>query len=169
MMYLHQFCPEIAAAATRCFLVGPEEEEIPAGEYACLELYCEDRSCDCRRALLQICRMENNRPGPPLVTISYGWETPEFYLRKWVKQTRADPADPETIRMAEELAGCSVDTFASEPAPEGYALADLVEEMMIADPEFAARIPEHSAVFRERVRTRRGPGWHVQSKMKRRL
>ncbi len=28
---------------------------------------------------------------------------------------------------------------------------------------------EHSAEFRRRVRTRRGPGWHVQSKQKRGL
>lgn len=169
MMYLHSVCPDIAAAATRCFLVGPEEEEIPAGEYACVEMYCEDLSCDCRRALLQICRMENNRPGPPLVTVSYGWEAQEFYLRNWVGQTNGDPADPENIRMGAELAGCSVDTFVSKPAPEGNALADLLEEMLAADPEFAARIPQHSAAMRRKLQSQRGRGWHAVRKIKRRL
>ena len=169
MMYLHEVCPEIAAAATRCFLVGPDEEDIPAGEYACVEMYCEDLPCVCRRALLQICRMENNRPGLPLVTVSYGWEAPEFYLGNWVRQTNGDPADPENIRMGAALAGCSVDDFVTTPAPEGHALAHLLEEILAADPEFAARIPKHSAAMRKKLRSLRGLSWHSQRNLKRRL
>jgi hypothetical protein len=50
---------------------------LPPNEYAFVEFYCADPSCDCRRVILQV--WSKDTPGKALATISYGWEDEAFY------------------------------------------------------------------------------------------
>ena len=87
-------------------------DEVPPGDYAFLEMYCDDPSCDCRRVLIEV-----RRPGhrKTLATIGFGFESEEYY-RKFafapeheIKGPILDPLNPQSnlapvlLRMFEEL------------------------------------------------------------------
>ncbi|MBI1178408.1 hypothetical protein GC207_13315 [bacterium] len=78
MVPFHSRCPAGPAEATFGFEVAPGGALAP-GQYAVEELYCDEPACDCRRALLRI--VPRGKSVPVLASISYGWETPEFYER----------------------------------------------------------------------------------------
>jgi uncharacterized protein YecA (UPF0149 family) len=69
---------------------------LPSGEYAFLDTYCTNNTCDCRKTIIQIFH-ENKH----VSTVSYGWESPNFYLR-WLKSTK-------DRKLAKEMSGVSID------------------------------------------------------------
>jgi len=87
-------------------LLGPEcqirtvvladDPYLPSGEYTFLDTYCTDHTCDCRKTIIQIFH-----DGKLVSIVSYGWESPKFYLR-WLKST----SDHE---LAKEMSGLSID------------------------------------------------------------
>ena len=54
MMSFHGLLPEIAENETRIVTVTDEQSGIKPGQYVFHELYCTDRKCDCRRAMIQV-------------------------------------------------------------------------------------------------------------------
>lgn len=91
-------------------VVIADDPYLPNGEYAFIDTYCTDNTCDCRKTIIQIFHEKK------LVSIvSYGWESPKFYLR-WLKS----PWDRE---LADEMSGLSID-FSSPDlvSPKGVLL-----------------------------------------------
>lgn len=72
--------PEVGASETKSAMVMPGQD-LPAGNYGFLELYCNEPGCDCRRAIIQVLRPETGW-SEVWATISYGWESQEFYRSK---------------------------------------------------------------------------------------
>ena len=72
--------PEVGARETRSVTVPPRQD-LPEGEYGFVELYCDEPACDCRRVILDVLRPETGW-SKVWATISYGWESLDFY-GKW--------------------------------------------------------------------------------------
>jgi hypothetical protein len=73
--------PEIAALETRSVIIY-NNKKIPDGIYGLYESFCDEDDCDCRRVFINV--ISKDSMNEILATITYGWDTPEFY-RKWMK------------------------------------------------------------------------------------
>jgi hypothetical protein len=71
----------IAEKETRTIKVTGNDLGVPRGEYLLLENYCTDKSCDCRKVMINV--VEVNPARRILATIGYGWESVAFYT-KWM-------------------------------------------------------------------------------------
>tara|TARA_B110000037_G_scaffold167729_1_gene190007 strand:- start:7105 stop:7608 length:504 start_codon:yes stop_codon:yes gene_type:complete len=73
-----------------------DDPHLPVGEYTFIDTYCTDNSCDCRKTIIQIFHVKKH-----VATVSYGWESPKFYLR-WLNNT-------QERELAKEMSGVSID------------------------------------------------------------
>ncbi len=73
--------PEIAIPETKIITVSSDNSKVPAGRYYLVESFCSDDSCDCRKIMLAIISVNNQKK--ILATIGYGWESIKFY-EKWM-------------------------------------------------------------------------------------
>lgn len=108
-------------------------DDLPDGEYAFVESYCDEAECDCRRVLISVFLRDSGKD--PLATISYGWEEASFY---------------------ENLLGMGIDGEESKgplldpinpQSQYSHALLALFKEM-IQDSEYVARFASHYAMVK---------------------
>ena len=71
----HEKFPEIAEKETRV-MTTVADTELPKGNYALYESYCDEKGCDCRRVFLNIFSERRNEL---VAVIAYGWENSKFY------------------------------------------------------------------------------------------
>jgi len=135
----HEFFPEVAKRETRSITVFHGSEwGVPAGEYGFIELYCDERKCDCRRVFFTVVSPAFRKP---VAVISYGWEDPAYYAR-WMGGF--DPL------MAEEAAGATLAHFGaqSDLAPP---ILRLVRDLVLQDEAYVERLKKHYAMVRRYV------------------
>ena len=126
---------DLAFRETRVLYVF-QDDMLPRGEYAFLELYCNEPNCDCRRVLINVCEAKN--PGKTLATIGYGWESADYYERAFpssgdgeeAKGPILDPLNPQT-----ELAPALIEAFATS----------------VATPAYNQRLARHYRMFKDAV------------------
>ena len=101
-------------------------------DYRPFELYCTDKACDCRRAMIQV----QDPTGTLFATLSYGWENRQFYI-DWMYG--------DTVGI-DDLPG--INLYSLQPQSE-YAgkFLDLFREMM-KDQSLAERYQRHYAQFK---------------------
>jgi hypothetical protein len=128
---------EIAWKETRSITVF-DDPRLAGDEFGFLELYCNDENCDCRRVMFDV--LSKNR-GKSVAVIAYGWESQEFYA-KWLRQK-----DPEIIQQMQGPI-LNPGSHQSELAP---ALLEKVRDVLLADPEYIARLKQHYRMFKGRV------------------
>jgi hypothetical protein len=128
--------PEVGARETRSVTVtdGPD---LPQGEFAFLEFYCNERGCDCRRVLIEVLRPETGW-SQIWATIGYGWESLDFY-RKW-GGAGSDPL---------EMKGPYLDPL-NPPTPYSAALLNLFR-FLLQSPDYVQRFQRHYQMFRDSV------------------
>ncbi len=137
MVSFHAKFPDIAAVETRSLIVG-KDTKIPAGIYGLLESYCDELNCDCRRVFINV--VYEGSPAKIFATISYGWETPEFY-KKWMKRDDSEFFD---MMMHPHLAiGCWQSEYAKD-------FLDLFNKV-IRDQKYVERLARHYFLFKEAV------------------
>ena len=130
---------ELAERETRSITVLPDSDtELPPGEDGFLEMYCDERGCDCRRVFLYFVRPERRDPE---AVVAWGWEAVEFYKR-WFEY-----GDPQALA---ELKG-PVLNFGSPATALAPALLELVRNMLLKDSEYVERIKRHYRMFRDAV------------------
>jgi len=132
--------PELAWQETRTITVRGMDE-LPDGEYAFIESYCDEVSCDCRRVMLTVL---GRTSGPRVwATISYGWESADFYER-WVgraedgwdnKGPYLDPFNPQS-----QYAGALLGMF----------------EYVLTDRAYVERLERHYQMFKAAVQKEQG-------------
>jgi hypothetical protein len=135
----YEYFPEIAEIETRSiFIPKLSLSGLPVGEYGFLEMYCNERKCDCRRVFFYVISPPDKEP---LAVIAYGWENEEFYAR-WMRDD-----DPEIIK---ELKGpcLNIGSPQSSLAP---AILKLVKEVLLQDKSYIERLKTHYRMFREKV------------------
>jgi len=118
-MYLIPFVqlfPELAMAETRT-ITTRDHPGLPDDEYALVESYCTDPSCDCRRVMLRVLPCRQARQGY-LAAISFGFDRDEEMAGPFL-----DPLNPQS-RYAE-------------------AFLTVVTRMLETDPAYVARLESH--------------------------
>ncbi len=142
----YNYFPQIAENQTRVItLFNKTDFKLPAGEYAFIELYCNEKGCDCRRVMFNVFYDRKQ----VAAVIAYGWETPEFYAQ-WMGDD-----DPNVI---EELKGPTTSMLGPQSDKAGQILG-MFEKLVLTDQKYIERIKEHYRLFRDRIdkpRRRRG-------------
>lgn len=135
----HELCPELAKRETRvATIVKDPKGNLPAGEYAFLEMFCDEPGCDCRRVFFYV--MSSPRKKVEAV-VCYGWESPDFY-RKWLQDD-----DPHFVG---ELMGPSLN-LASPQSSLAPAILELVRNILLQDHAYIERIKQHYRLFRKNI------------------
>ncbi len=135
----HLIAGERAWRETRSIRIFQEHGELPPDEYGLIEFYCPDPKCDCRRVLLQV--VCQSQPGAILATVSFGWETEQFYTR-WMKSD---------AQAASNLKGASLDPLGSFH-PLAESLLRMVRDTALSDPDYVARLARHYREFKKATR-----------------
>jgi hypothetical protein len=114
--------PELGPAETRWLNLRQGFRDVPPADYACLESYCTERGCDCRRVLLNVVR----RDVGVVATIGFGFdrdgEMPGPYL---------DLLNPQ--------------------APYAETLLELIDQLMLQDPVYVARLERHYRMMKDKT------------------
>jgi hypothetical protein len=126
MMPFDTVFDELAKSETRVIHV-PDHAELPPGTYALRELYCHEPACDCRRVLLQVCSVEDQRVA---ASINYSFEPAQSPLAG-EPQIFLDPQNPQSD--------------ASE------ALRDLFETVITSDRAYHDRLVRHYTMWKSVV------------------
>lgn len=135
----HDHFPEIAERETRTVTVlSASPSKPPAGEYALLEMYCDEPGCDCRRVFFYVVSARSNALK---AVVGYGWEPAEFYA-KWAREE-----DPEIVHQVKGPI-LNQGSPQSEHAPQ---ILRLIEEVVLRDPSYVQRLRAHYDLFRRRV------------------
>ncbi len=135
----HDLFPETAERETRTMTVLEHSSVgLPPGEYALLEMFCNERGCDCRRVFFYV--VSSLRDDVEAV-IAYGWASPQFYAR-WMKDD-----DPH---MVAELQGpvLNVGSPQSRLAP---AILGMIQHVALQDETYVERIKRHYKMFRAKI------------------
>ncbi len=142
--------PVVGARETRSVTVT-NRQDLPAGEYGFLELYCDEPGCDCRRVMIDVLRPETGW-SKIWATISYGWESLDFYM-EWggahsdpleMKGPYLDPLNPQT-----EYSSALLNLF----------------RYLIQSSDYVGRLKRHYQMFRDSLQ--QGPGRQVSLERKR--
>ena len=135
----HEFFPEVAKRETRSVTVLYESNTgIPPGEYGFLEMFCNEKSCDCRRVFLYVVSAARN---DVQAVMAYGWESRAFYER-WMGDK-----DPDVI---DSLLGPCLNLGSPESA-SAPAILELFRDVLLRDAAYVDRIKRHYRMFREKV------------------
>jgi len=142
-VFFREYFPEMADRETRSITVPPGSQVgLPAGNYGFLEMYCDERGCDCRRVFFYVMSSFCKKVE---AVVAWGWEDLDFYA-KWM-------GDDDLV-FAAEVKGPILNpgSPSTELAP---ALLELVRNVLLRDPEYVARIKRHYRMFKERIEGRR--------------
>lgn len=141
----HDRFPQLAEEETRTLTVFGDAE-LPPDRYVLMELYCDEPGCDCRRVMFNVFSDRRKRF---VAVIAYGWES-EGYYRNWARAA----ADEEILR---EMKGPVLNRL-SPQSPLAPALLEMVEGVVLRDPDYIERLKRHYRLFRETVDGKRsGP------------
>ncbi|MDH3598500.1 MAG: hypothetical protein OEU26_02540 [Candidatus Tectomicrobia bacterium] len=140
----HDTFPDLAERETRTLTIL-DDTKLPAGDYALIEMYCDEPGCDCRRVFFWVLSSQTSQVE---AIIAYGWENTRFYAQ-WMGD-----GDPQ---MAKALKGPILNP-GSPQAAFAPALLDLVKNVVVQDEQYVARLKTHYAMFRETI----GPKRKVQ-------
>ncbi len=131
---LHEVFPDLAEQETRTFTIL-EDGELPAANYALVELFCDEPGCDCRRVIFSVM---SSQTGRTMAHIGYGWESLSFY-KQWLSfddpQMVKDMKDPALNPLSPQ----------SEIAP---AVLNIVITVVIQDERYVERLETHYKLFR---------------------
>jgi hypothetical protein len=111
----------VAEQETRTLSILPgARSSLPVGDYGFLEMFCDERGCDCRRVFFSVVSAARQEIE---AVIAWGWENPEFYAA-WMQDT-----DPQVVA---HLKGpvLNVGSPASALAP---ALLELTRTVLLQD------------------------------------
>jgi len=138
----HDRCPDIAFREVRSItILNNPDYPLLSDEYAFLEMYCNEKGCDCRRVYFAV--VAKNNPRAVLANISWGWESLEFYS--------AWGSFPKTKKDVKMMKGPVLAQLNKQSAlaPE---LLKLAKDLLLSSPEYVERIKKHYARFRKTIK-----------------
>jgi hypothetical protein len=106
---------------------------LPDGSYQFIDHYCTDKTCDCRRAIIQVFHQDEH-----VSTVTYGWENEKFYT-DWMRA-----GDDDVI--AKEMSGLSLD-WNSPDRVASKAMLALVGHLM--DEKWISILKNHYRLMRK--------------------
>jgi len=120
--------PDVAERETRSLTIQGHLT-LPDDEYAFLEFYCDDPTCDCRRVTIRVISRKTEGQ-QTFATISYGWGSLSHYLKR--SGNRA---------LAAQQTGTILDPI-NPQSPHAPALLEFFNRML-ADTAYEARLRQH--------------------------
>jgi hypothetical protein len=135
-----KYCDDIARTETRGFIISRrrKKSDLPHGGYTLLESYCTDKSCDCRKVMINIF---SKRHQQIITTIGYGWENEQFYI-DWMH------GDEE---MGRDMAGAYLEVGGIQSQYSHACLRFFREEILVHDPSYVDLLKQHCKAFKERL------------------
>jgi hypothetical protein len=131
--------PIIAQQETRCVIIPKKlDAGLPEGEYFFTESFCNDLSCDCRRAFINIIYEDEI-----VATIGYGWEALDFY-KKWMGNSY----------LINNLKGPVLEKSCNQ-SKYAEILLDLFKNVMLEDQVFINRLKDHYQLFKSGLKKRK--------------
>ena len=138
----HDLFPEIAEQETRAVtLLRDPDVDLPPADYSFLEMFCNERGCDCRRVFFYVV---SSLGRDVEAVIAYGWESPAFYA-KWLHDD--DPA------MLAELQGPVLNMGSPQSELAGGILT-LFRKILLRDEVYIERVKRHYQMFRDKIDSR---------------
>lgn len=135
----HDHFPEVAERETRTITVLEHSTvRLPPGHYSFLEMFCDERGCDCRRVFFYV--VSSLREDVQAV-IAWGWEHRDFYA-KWM-------GDNDT-RVIADLKGPALN-LASPQSDLAPAILDLVRNVLLQDTAYVERVKRHYVMIRKKI------------------
>jgi hypothetical protein len=135
----HKLFDEVARLETRSIHLAPGAlSMLPGGQYQFVEMYCDEKNCDCRRVFFSVF---SSRSGEMDAVIAWGWESRAYYAQ-WMGDD-----DPEMIA---EMQGPVLNRSSPQSKYAGEIL-DLAESVLLSDPVYVDRIKRHYAMFRAKI------------------
>jgi len=136
----HDLLPAIAEKETRTITVFKNNDlGLPADEYGFVELFCNNKKCDCRRVFFEVFSRNRNQSE---AVICWGWENAAFY-KKWM----GGYIDKQ---MLTELIGPSLN-FSSPQSPLAQALLNLFSKILLKDEVYINRVRNHYNMFKKKL------------------
>ena len=134
----YELLPAIAKMETRVItlLSSSNEFDLPEGEYAFVELYCNE--CDCRRVFLSVMKEGVQEP---VAIISWGWETEQFYI-EWYGKYDSD--------IIKEMKGSTLLMTARQSVISKNVLR-MFNHVLLNDSFYTSRIKKHYDFFRKEL------------------
>jgi len=133
MVPLYSKFPKIAQAETRAITLLENPHGLEKGEYGFIELFCTDKTCDCRRVMVQV----YGPGGKFYATLSYGWENLDFYTA-WMFGDD---------RVSHEMVGAQLYSLAPQTKDSELFLNYFKE--LLEDKTYADRIKQHYRLFKK--------------------
>lgn len=138
-VFFHEHLPEIAERETRTITILEQSSSgLPPGQYSLVEMYCDERGCDCCRVFFYVI---SSLKKDVEAVIAYGWERPEFYAR-WMGDD-----DPEIIK---DLQG-PILNMGSPQSSLAPAILEIVKDIILQDSAYVKRIKTHYKMFRDKI------------------
>lgn len=129
MLPFGQWFPRLGKDECRVICLPDKSDELPAGRYALLEYYCDERDCNCRRVMLNVVRESTVQS---VGVISYGLYSDAVPVGPFL-----DPLQPRA-HFAE-------------------LLLELVDDFVLSDAEYVERLRRHYHLFRAKITGDRSP------------
>ena len=152
MEAFHKRVPDIGMSEYRSF-TALEIEGLPSAEYGFIEFYCNDSSCDCRRVQLVVIEPEVTKRF--LATISYGWESREFYRKHFTFISEEDsPCEPILEPFGDQSEYSEI-------------LLDCCKRFLLSDEAYIERLKKHYGLFKKALPAKRKPAARSKAATKR--
>lgn len=137
---LHNQLPQLAEAETRAItlLTADNEFGLPPGTYLFVEMFCNEKGCDCRRVMFSV---YYNNQKEPLAYIGYGWESESFY-KKWMRS--------DDKAMARQLMKPSLNEM-SKQSVYARKILGMFNSVLLPGTSYLARVKAHYSLFRKEL------------------
>ncbi len=126
---------KIAEKETRVLTILKPEFDVPLGEYAFIEFYCDDDECDCRKVIITVVDAKN--PNKTFATIGFGWESYKYYL-DWMYGDKI---------TAMGLVGAYLEPI-GEQTRYSKKILQLFENIVLKDKVYKERIKKHYKMYK---------------------
>lgn len=113
-------------------------QHIPPGNYAFLESFCMDLTCDCRNAFIHVISDGGNKVW---AVLRYGWESKSFY-KKWFGGSN---------ELEEYFPGVVIDPLQGPVTPLTQEFLRLFTHILEIDKPYAKRIETHYKLFKDKI------------------
>ena len=132
----------LASTETRSLTIFDSNDfNLPADKYTLLELYCNDKNCDCQRVMFDVMSEKRNEL---VAVVAYGWESQEYYY-KWF-----GGSDRSLASLAvKEMPGISLN-LGSQQSELAPAILEVVR-WALKDQAYVDRLKLHYQIFKENV------------------
>ena len=134
----HEIFPEIAAIEIRAVTILKENDIVPKGSYGFVEMFCNDKNCNCKRVIFNVL----DEIGNSMALIGFGWGDKKHY-DKWMRRKI-------TESMFKELIGpCHYD--GQRPSQHADFFLDFFKNTLLNDIKYIERVKRHYLMFKNYI------------------